>query len=199
MSQPVPVWRAEHLRFARLLDLLERHLDRFHYGERPDYALMLEAMRYMTRYADASHHPREDLAFARLAERRGHSRRIVKKLIDEHQQIVCDGERLVMLLEEILDDAFIAREEVERPGRAYIHGLRAHMRREERLFPWVASLLDDRDWAEIDNAIPALPDPLLSPAGLQVFESLRRRLAHPLRASPGSPPPRRNARRKTAA
>lgn len=199
MSRPVSVWREEHLRFARLLDLLEGQLDRFHYGERPDYPLMLEAMRYMTRYVDARHHPREDLAFARLAERRAQSRRIVKKLLDEHQVIVRDGERLVMLLEEVLDDAFIAREDVERPGRAYIQGLRAHMRCEERLFPWVASTLDARDWAEIDKAVPVLPDPLLSPAGQEAFESLRRLLARPPADLPGLPPGRKRPGRKATA
>lgn len=199
MSRSVTVWREEHLRFASLLDLLEGHLDRFHYGERPDYALMLEAMRYMTRYADAIHHPREDLAFARLAACRAGSRRIVKELLDEHRVIVRDGERMAFLLEEVLDDAFIARDDVERPGRAYIRGLRAHMRREERLFPLVASTLTERDWAEIDEAIPPLPDPLRSPAGLEVFESLRTRMAKRRDDLPVPTPGRKRSGRKTPA
>lgn len=177
MTLPVARWREEHQRFGRLLDLIERQLDRFHYGERPDYGLVLDGMRYMTRYVDACHHPREDLAFDKLAEKQPRSRRMVKELIDEHERIVRDGERLVMLLDEVLDDAFIAREQVEQPGRDYIRGFRAHMRREERLFPWVASTLNARDWAEVDNAVPEIPDPLLTPAAQDLFEALRQRVA----------------------
>lgn len=184
MTQPVARWRKEHLRFAQVLDLLEAQLDRFHYGERPDYSLMLEAMRYMTHYVDASHHPREDLAFARLAELEPRSRRVVADLLEEHGHIIADGDLLVALLEGVLDDAFIPREAVESPGRAYIAGFRAHMRREERIFPWVSVTLGARDWSEIDRAVPEMEDPLLAGTGNEVYEILRERLARPRGDSP---------------
>jgi hypothetical protein len=76
----------------------------------------------------------------------------------------------------VLDDAFIAREQVEGPGRTYIEGFRAHMRREERLFPWVSATLQAEDWAAIDATVPQIPDPLLSPEGHALFDALRRRL-----------------------
>jgi hemerythrin-like domain-containing protein len=60
---------AEHANFDMLLELLEGQLDLFHDGKSPDYALMLDIMFYMTHYPDAFHHPREDLAFARIGER----------------------------------------------------------------------------------------------------------------------------------
>ena len=179
MTPPVNRWREEHRRFTRLLDLLEGQLGRFHCGERPDYPLMLDAMRYMTRYVDACHHPREDLAFAILAERQPRSRRVAAELVEEHGAIVRSGAALAELLEEVLDDAFIARERVEDPGRLYIEGFRAHMRREERLFPWVASTLQPEDWAAIDAAVPEIPDPLLSTEGRGLFDALRRRLRVP--------------------
>ena len=179
MTQPVARWRKEHLRFSQVLDLLERQLDRFHYGERPDYALMLEAMRYMTHYVDASHHPREDLAFSRLAEHEPRARRVVADLLEEHTEIIADGDLLVALLEGVLDDAFIPREKVEQPGRAYIHGFRAHMRREERIFPWVSMTLGAPDWSEIDKAVPEIDDPLLAGGGTVAYELLRERLARP--------------------
>ena len=77
MSDPIALWRAEHTNFATLLCLLECELERFHKGEPPDYDLMLDIMFYMTHYPDVSHHPKEDLAFARIREREVTARPIV--------------------------------------------------------------------------------------------------------------------------
>jgi hemerythrin-like domain-containing protein len=175
MTTPIARWRSEHVRFGRLLDLLEGELDRFHTGARPDYGFMLDAMRYMTRYADANHHPREDMAFLVAAERDTRVRRAVSDLVDEHKDITESGEALVGLLEAVLGDAFVARQEVEDPGRTYIRALRAHMRREERLFPAVMRMLGAADWGRIDRALPENTDPLLVAETGDGFEGLRAR------------------------
>lgn len=160
MKDRVTRWRAEHVRFNRLLDLVENQLDRFHLGMRPDYTRILEAMRYMRQYADTFHHPREDLAFARLAERDPRSRREIEALIGEHDEITRSGEELVLLLEEVLDGAIIERAQVEKPGRQYVRLIRDHIRREERFFPAVSRALRARDWEAIEREIPERPDPL---------------------------------------
>jgi hemerythrin-like domain-containing protein len=175
MASPVARWRNEHVRFAWLLDELERHLDRFHVGARPDYAMMLEVMRYMTRYADACHHPREDLAFLIAAKRESRVCRTVQELLDEHAAITQSGDDLVRLLEAVLGDALLARRDVEEPGRAYVRALRTHMRREESLFPAVGRLLAAGDWAAIDRATPQIPDPLILAVAGDGFDGLRRR------------------------
>ena len=59
MSDSIARWHAEHVNFAKLLDLLEGQLDLFHKGESPDYELMLDIMFYMTHYPDVLHHPKE--------------------------------------------------------------------------------------------------------------------------------------------
>ena len=166
MKDPVARWRAEHQRFESLLDLVEHQLDGFHLGQRPDYARILDAMRYMRQYADAVHHPREDLAFAKLAEHAPRSRREIEALIAEHEEITRSGEELVLLLEEVLDDAFVERAQVELPGRRYVRRLRDHMAREERFFPVLKRVLRARDWEAIARQVPELPDPLAAlPSG----------------------------------
>lgn len=175
MATPIARWRNEHVRFGRLLDLLEAELNRFHVGMRPDYAVMLDVMRYMTSYADASHHPREDMAFLMAAERDVRVRRSVQDLVDEHVDITKSGDDLVELLEAVLEDALIARREVEEPGRDYLRALRAHMRREERLFPAVTRTLAAADWAAIERAIPEKPDPLAIADASDGFAGLRQR------------------------
>src|SRR5678815_1568332 len=65
----ISLWHAEHLNFVALLDVLEAELDRFSRGKAPDYELMLDIMFYMTHYPDVLHHPKEDVAFGRIAAR----------------------------------------------------------------------------------------------------------------------------------
>ena len=177
MSNPIAAWREEHLRFAKLLDTLEAQLDRFHRAERPDYQLMLDVMRYMRHYPDTSHHPREDLAFAKVAEREPRSTRMVADLLKEHAEIEESGEKLVEMLEGVLDEAILSRDAVEAPGREYIKRLRAHMHSEEVLFPFVQMWLGAEDWAAIDRKVPPSVDPLLEPHGHEAYESLSRLVA----------------------
>lgn len=174
MTSPIACWREEHVRFAKLLDTLEAELDRFHRAEHPDYGLMLDVMRYMRTYPHTQHHPREDLAFNKVAERDPRAARMVTDLVKEHDVIDEDGEHLVRMLEGCLDEAILSRNEVEEPGREFIRRLRTHMQSEEVLFPFVATWLDDNDWAAIDRAIPPEVDPLLDPRGTGSFQALRR-------------------------
>src|ERR1700692_1747366 len=102
MSDSIALWRAEHANFATLLDLLERQLDLFHAGEKPDYELMLDIMFYMTRYPDVSHHPKEDLAFARIKEREVSARVIVDELTEQHARLKEFGGALVRALDDIV-------------------------------------------------------------------------------------------------
>jgi hemerythrin-like domain-containing protein len=162
MHDPVARWRDEHARFGRLLEDVEKQLDRFHLGLRPDYARILDVMRYMRDYADTFHHPREDLAFAKLAERVPLNRAFVEALLAEHAVITRSGEDLVLLLEEVLDGAFVERAEVEKPGREYVRRLRSHMAGEESLFPDVKRMLRAPDWREIERRIPERSDPSAS-------------------------------------
>jgi hemerythrin-like domain-containing protein len=76
----ISLWHAEHLNFVTLLGLLEAELDRFSRGKAPDYELMLDIMFYMTHYPDVLHHPKEDLAFARIGARSPAARSLVDAL-----------------------------------------------------------------------------------------------------------------------
>ena len=173
MADNIARWRDEHFRFATLLGVVERQLDRFHSGEQPDYALALDVMRYMNGYPDRCHHPQEDVAFERVAAREPAHAGAIAALLEEHEEIDRSGERLVQLFEEVLDDAVLSREQVEQPGRAYIRLLRDHMRREEEFFERAASVLDASDWAAIERAVPLESDPLVAAEGNEDFASLR--------------------------
>ena len=53
MSAPVRAWHTDHVRFGRLLDLLDRELAKFREEGVPDYALMRATVFYLAIYADA--------------------------------------------------------------------------------------------------------------------------------------------------
>ena len=184
MSDPIALWHAEHTNFTTLLDLLEDQLDRFHRGEPPDYELMLDIMFYMTHYPDVLHHPKEDLAFAKLAEREPTTRPTVDGLTEQHGRLKRDGNALVVALDDIVNGSITSREHIEAPGRAYIAAFRSHMDTEEaEILPLAAKLLHDEDWAAIGAAMLQIDDPLFGKNSEARYATLRRHIARRARES----------------
>ena len=174
---PIRALEAEHRNFEGLLHLFESELALFHRGEEPDYALMRDIMLYLTQYPDRFHHPNEDVIFARLQQVDPSTRDAVAQLERQHGGLRAQGSELLVLLDEVLADALMSRDDVETPARAYAAALRAHMDREEReLFPLAASRLGTRDWAAITSALHRYDDPLfgaqLDPGYRAIFERL---------------------------
>ncbi len=184
MPDAIAHWHAEHVNFATLLNLLESQLDLFHKGESPDYDMMLDIMFYMTHYSDVLHHPKEDLAFARIRECEQSARPLVDELTEQHERLREGGDALVHALDDIVNGSISSREHVEAPGRAYISEFRKHMQTEEAtILPLAAKLLRSRDWAAIDTAIRHFDDPLFGKDGEQRYAALRRQIASEARAA----------------
>jgi hemerythrin-like domain-containing protein len=173
MNDPIARWRQEHLNFARLLDLLERELDRFHAGEAPNYELMLDVMYYMTHVPDLFHHPREDLAFERIRERDGSTGPSIDVVRHQHSGLRRDGDKLAEQLDDIVNGGIRDRESVETAGRMYVAAFRGHMDIEDRtLIPLARRVLDTEDWAHIDAAIADEADPVFGPSVAQRYAAL---------------------------
>ena len=113
MAEPVAIWHADHVVFARLLDLFESQVEAFHAGERPNYELMTEIVDYLRQYGDRFHHPREEVAFERLVERDPGMRLPVNRLLQEHRVIARAGDEVLERLGEIVEDVMIERAAVE--------------------------------------------------------------------------------------
>ena len=187
MLDALALWNRDHANFAVLLDLLERQLDLFHQGESPDYELMSDIMFYMTHYTDQVHHPREDLAFARIREREPEMEALVDELIAQHATLKAAGEALIRALDDIVNGSITSRARLEVPARAYVEMLRGHMRREETaLLPRVATLLRPRDWSAIDTEIRHIEDPLFGGNGEERYAALRAQISREARISDGA-------------
>jgi len=161
MANSLAQWHAEHVNFGKLLDCLETQLELFHDALTPHYELMLDIMFYMTHYADVVHHPKEDLAFARIKACAPQVAGIVEELDVQHEDLRRMGAALVVQLSDIFNGAIASRMEVETLARDYIATFREHIAFEERkILPMAAQLLVAADWEAIDAALRHTDDPL---------------------------------------
>lgn len=178
MNAPAVAWHTEHEYFQRLLTLLQGQLDLFHRGERPNYELMLDILTYLREYGDAYHHPREDVAFGRLAQRRPDLELMLARLRQEHRVIARAGERLLELLNEALDGAVVARAEIEVAAATYLVYYGNHIAKEEETILGAAEkALTDEDWEAVRAAVVARPDPLFGAQPQDRYRELARQLA----------------------
>ena len=161
MPDTLALWHAEHVNFARLLNLLDNQLYLFHGGKTPDYEMMLNIMFYMTHYSDVLHHPKEDLIFAKIKEREQGVAGTVAELATQHARLHQSGQELVRQLDDIVNGTISSRESVETIARDYVGTLRAHMQIEEaEILPLAGRLLTTGDWSVIHAAIDHIEDPL---------------------------------------
>ena len=177
MADALYVWHTDHIHFAQLLDILEAQVSAFHRGESPNYALMADVLYYMRNFSDRVHHPREDVAYARLAERDPNTRLVVNRLLQEHRVLATAGDELLSRINEAGGDVVIPRASLEAAAATYLVYYRHHLSTEERdVMPRAAQALTEQDWAAVDATVPASPDPLFGGNVLERFESLRRQI-----------------------
>lgn len=184
MSNQLAIWHAEHLNFSRLLDLLEEQVIVFHLGERPNYELMATIVYYMRNFGDSIHHPREDVAYARLVERDPGMQLVVNRLAQEHRVIATVGEELVNRLNEAEGDTISSRAALESAAAMYLVYYRNHLSTEERqAMPRAAQLLTQADWAAVAAVAPDSADPLFGNDVQARFATLRKQIANEARVS----------------
>ncbi len=168
----------DHVRLARLLDLFEDLLDRFHDGAEPDYDLMCEMLEYMDNYSDIVHHPTEDMIFARVLEKGTERHDVFDVLTRQHKMLGQLSKRFRQSLDGILREEVSLREDVEAHGRELIGTLRAHKRLEDaEAFPIALAVLDDADWAQIEAQAPASEDPVFGAPDPVRYRALYARLS----------------------
>jgi hemerythrin-like domain-containing protein len=173
----------DHARLARLLDLFDGLLDRFHEGREPDYELMCEMLEYMASYADQIHHPTEDLIFHRALDKGVHNRDVFDVLMHQHTLVAQLNKRFRQSLDAIVHEEVLLRQEVEAQGRELVDTLREHMTLEDReAFPIALERLDQADWDAIEATAPNADDPVFGNPDPQRFRALFQHLSEQARA-----------------
>lgn len=182
MADPLALWHADHVDFARLLDLLDTQVTAFRTGKRPNYELMIDIVQYLRAFGDRLHHPREDVAFARLVARDPALQLVTNRLLQEHRVIATAGEGLRQRLDAALEDIVTPRQAIEAAADLYLMYYRHHLAKEEReVVPRAKELLTREDWAAV-AAVPGGHDPLFGDNLETHFRGLRREIAVKARA-----------------
>lgn len=176
LVHPVNRWHCDHANFARLLDLLEQQVDSMHKGGRPDYELMRSIVDYLRHIPDCFHHPREDVAFARMVERDAQLQLQIARRMQEHVVIAAAGDKLLEWLSQIIAGTVIERSVLEMAAATYLVYYRHHLSAEEReVIPHAMRLLTPADWTAV-AAIPTEPDPIFGGSTDARYSELRRRI-----------------------
>jgi hemerythrin-like domain-containing protein len=169
----------EHRNIEKLLAILERELEVFDRGDRPDYEVIRVVISYFEVYPEVYHHPQEDLVFAKLRTRDPIAAAKVGDLAREHHKGAERLRRVTQAVESVLADRELLRENVDTIVRDFIAHERRHMMMEDRdFFPAALKALMPQDWMEIASAVTSHKDPLFSDVTEERFDALR---AHILR------------------
>jgi hemerythrin-like domain-containing protein len=149
----------EHRNIEKLLTVLERELEVFDRGDRPDYEVIRAIISYFQVYPEVYHHPQEDRVFTKLKTR-------------DPVAAVKIGD--LARIESVLADAEMVRQDVDTIVRDFIAHERHHMAMEDRdFFPAALNALKPEDWIEIASAVTGRKDPLFSEATEAQFDALR--------------------------
>ena len=163
----------DHKHLDRLLDLLERILDRFHEGEEPNYEILGELLEYMDLYADGVHHPNEDLIFSRMRDHADAHHKTIDLLMNQHEALSQINKQFRASIEGIVNGEVLRRDLVEAHGRDLVMTLRSHLNLEEKeAFPLARELLSEDDWSDLQQQSIKAYDPVFGEVDRERFRAL---------------------------
>jgi hemerythrin-like domain-containing protein len=176
--------QAEHLRLARLVGILNLQSCQRTDQTAPNIALVVDALCYLTRFADLEHHMIEDRMVEKLLEKRALSVEFGREIESQHQVLIRDGRDLLRDLESAVRGENMSQDLVDSRVRLYGERLRHNMVVEElTLFPAAEKSLSDAEWSAIEHLGGyGQPDPLFDAAVEERFAELYRVIVTEARA-----------------
>ena len=168
--------REDHRNMSIVLDLLADLVVDMEAGNHPDFELFDEIMRYMTVYPDAVHHPKEDVVYGQLRERRPDLSEDLDYVPDDHVEIARLGSLLRDDVEAInAGAAVVRREKMIADTSAYVTRLREHMNWEETdLFSRIDLMLNAEPYRIDVSEYQHIKDPVFE---LEIEAGFRRLIA----------------------
>jgi len=177
MTRTIDILRTEHNNMDRLLCVLERELNIFNQGNRPDYEVLRAIVDYFKDYPDCCHHPKEDKIIAMLKVRDPTVAASIGDLNAAHQEGTKLLNRVAQAIESVLRDQDILRQSVDHIVRDFIDNERRHMALEEQvIFPAALRVLRPEAWTEINTEFADNQDPLSHSSLEQKFNLLRQEI-----------------------
>ena len=156
-----------------MLDLLQREAGHIRNGEKPDYELIHDIMRYMTVYSDAVHHPKEDLLYGAMRAEQPALGAGLERVEPEHREIAELGEALRNDVEAVASGAAVTRDCMVADTNDYVQLLQRHMAwEEEDLFRRADALVKAEDKMFVDTSHLDRLDPVFGPERGHSFANL---------------------------
>jgi hemerythrin-like domain-containing protein len=150
MVEIIEILRQEHRNIEKLLGVMEQELSVFNRGERPDYEVLGAVIEFFKTYPDSCHHPKEDIIYEKFKYRAPARAASIADLEVEHREGALRLRRVARVVESVLNDQELLREDVERIVRDFIDNERKHIALEEDvIFPIMVDTLQPGDWADI--------------------------------------------------
>jgi hemerythrin-like domain-containing protein len=139
--------REDHARFSRVLSMIGRDARQLVEDPATVLPLFSEAVDYVVNFQNVYHHPREEIMFARIAEKSEALAAAAGTLSREHQATARGGEELLSMMAAVSPAPAHRsdREQLARRLERFARSMRRHIRQEEEI-------LYSQAWAELARA-----------------------------------------------
>lgn len=177
MADVLEMLRQDHNNMTQLLDALDRQLEAFAAGDRPDFEIVTAIADYVLEYPDRFHHPVEDMVLAALRERDAAAAKPADGLESEHERIGQLARNFHRSVETLMSDEPAQRGDFLDSGRAFVAAMRRHIVLEDtEFFPAAEATLTDDDLDRLAARLPKLDDPLFGAANRDSYVRLRQNI-----------------------
>ncbi len=177
MIEIVEILRQEHRNIEKLLRVLEQELSVFDRGERPDYEIVGAVIQYFQNYPDSCHHPKEDVIYEKFKARDPVRAAAIADLQADHREGAERLRRVAHVVDDVLSDQDLLREDVDRIIRDFIDSERRHIALEDEVvFPVILDTLKTVDWADIALILADRYGPPSEADFEEQFSTLRRNI-----------------------
>ncbi len=168
----------DHRNLATLLRFVRDQVARYDDDDRETHVdLILEALEYISDYADAVHHPLEEAAFDQMAEKSLGDPEVIELIRHQHEELASEKAKVTGLFEMIFNDHAVPVDKLKATLDHYLDLQFAHMEAEEsKILPVMSEQLTAEDWDKIAARIASQPDPLFHHKGAESYAALRREL-----------------------
>ncbi|GAA0687195.1 hemerythrin domain-containing protein [Marinobacterium maritimum] len=174
----------DHINLSRLLEMLDRKVERLREGNHPDFSLMAEVISYVGSYADQHHHPREDKMYAFFQGRDSSLDQALEHCEEEHKQLKHLSTHLEESIDGILNDVVMPMDKFTDQLDEFVQAEKRHLNfEEETIFPLLRSIASEADWQQLADQLPQSEDPLFGEKQADEYRSLYKALMEDMNRS----------------
>lgn len=167
----------DHINLSRLLEILDRKVDRLRAGSHPDFSLMSEVVNYVGSYADQHHHPREDKMYDFFRGRDADLDQAMERCEEDHRILKQLSTHLDESIDGILNDVVMPMDRFTDQLEEFVLAEKRHLDFEEQaIFAPLKRLATEADWQQLAEQLPQPEDPLFGDKQAEQYRSLYKAL-----------------------